>query len=162
MATFGVTAAVIGDELHGFESAVTALSDRLDRWVAEHAGELEVDLRQQGYDIEVVEGYGATDALYLMCRNYLIATTVARLIRSSSQQDPDLARTWEKRADGIHTKILTHTESLTKNWDPNKQRGSWGTNVRLTGDVQRDSAGGSSYSPASPARTGFWNKDTIF
>lgn len=149
--SFGVTYETIEAEFIGFQLADLRMS--VSRWITQAAARLEVHLRQQGYQSSTIEGYGTSDSLYQLCSNYIIALTCGRLARASTQQNPDLAQSWDQEAVEIEQLIRTHTESLTGNWDPNNQRGTFQSHVRLNKGERFNT---------NPVLTGFWHPGMSF
>ena len=150
--TFGVTYTDVEGFLQGydFDAAEQTL---VAGWIDLAAANLEVHLRQQGWTSE----FASDTRGYALAQDYIISSASARAQRAFTHQDSELAQSRSEGALDILQTLKNKVESTDDSWSTDNQRGSWRSNVSLTGLRPGSSASVNRLSPI-----GFFKPDTQF
>jgi hypothetical protein len=131
ISTFGVTYTEVGRELIGYEGRVDDYQTLIEDWINRDASYISVQLLQRGFAAADIEALGTGDTLYQLCRDYIITACAARLARASTHQNPDVSQMWDEKVKRIEGLLLTHTESLSEDWDRDTDLGSFRTHSQI-------------------------------
>ena len=123
--TFGVNAALI-EERFGNQSFADQ-STRIDRFVQQASGQLDIFLHQVGFTTARAAA-NSTSRFYQLGQRYVEALVCADLARSNARTDPAYSQNWDKERDRIEGIIVAYVESLDDSYDANENTGSFRTN----------------------------------
>lgn len=127
--TFTVTIADIQSRLQQYDFT-GAISSFVTDLIEEYSDMWADRLKREGYDPESVTEPGR---LLRRSRRFIINMVAAEVGDSITQQDTPLAKGRRERAKDAAKYLHASPESVDDDWDTNEQRGSFRSNVRMTG-----------------------------
>jgi hypothetical protein len=120
MATFGLTFAEIEQNFGKYD--LEDLTVRIDRWIGYASAELDALFRTLGTTVDEIEALGETETIYKLSKSFCESRVSARVSRSITVQDPDLAKSHDREAADLLKRVETAYEVLVKDYDPNQGR----------------------------------------
>ena len=123
--TFGVDAALIAQRFGNQTFADQSV--RIDRFVQQASGQLDIFLHQVGFTAAIAASNSAS-RFFQLGQRYIEAIVCADLARSNARTDPVFAQNWDKERARIEGIIVQYVESLSDTWDANDNTGSFRTN----------------------------------